>query len=420
MDTGARDRSAIHHTSRKSLLPQKISRSVVPKTSPVVGVSTSDVKEPDRPISTRSKTITKADATAKNTTLPTLEESAQDFTALSGARISTSMSDNASRGTILARPTVNGALSRKHVTGGQKQKASILADNKIRLQRRNSHQASSSLQRKQGAEQRETRIKKAANPDFSVRQQHFSPEKAIVGVSVPDNTSGTYAGVKIVVTNLQVELLQLHVMHRQAHEVQRQWEESAKRSLGARFADLSGRHAEIKYMMHQQQILLNQLTLAEWCQGTPSSRLAEKVQQLSRNLEQMNALLEPDGKYSHILGVFESWLTRAQSVRAGRMSSGERQQQHWNFVDGIGDGWKAEAMVLERELVYCRRELADFGAVRAASSLGRIISLHQTLITNLLEELDVIQWIESHLINHESAWLEGTVENLAMHIEKSM
>lgn len=264
---------------------------------------------------------------------------------------------------------------------------------------------------------------KATRPAFSAMQQHYPPSKKSLSVASVDNVKPmtTMEGDYDKFSDLSVELTQLHMLHRTAAGVQRQWEDSAKQSFQHRFDDLCMRHVELKEIAHQQRTLLNQLALVEWCQGIPSAHVAEKVQQVSRNIADIRALLEPDGKYVRVLEIFEAWFARAQQILGLRDKDiVSTQRQDLAFIDGIGDGWKAEAMVLERELTYCLRELKAFGEIRAVSSLSRILSLHKTLVLNLLEELDVIQWIENDIMEHEGLWMEQTINDLSSNVNSNI
>lgn len=264
---------------------------------------------------------------------------------------------------------------------------------------------------------------KAKKPAFSAMQQHYSPKKDPNCLPPKDKMApkALLEGDSSEISNLRVELSQLHMLHRSAASVQGQWEESAKNSFRTRFDDLCMRHAELKEIAHQQRILLNQLALVEWCQGIPSAHVAEKVQQVSRNMADIRSLLEPDGKYSRVLDLFGAWFTRASQIESSRdKDTIFAQRQDLSFIDGIGDGWKAEAMVLERELTYCLRELKGFGEIRAVSSLGRMLSLHKTLVLSLLEELDVTQWIENEIMEHEGTWMEQTINKLSSNVSSNI
>ena len=263
---------------------------------------------------------------------------------------------------------------------------------------------------------------KHVRPAFSAMQQHFSPKKNIQLNSSTLSSQPTSAATSpsADIFHLQMELAQLHLLHRSMLSVQMQWEKSAKGSFEHRFSALYERHIELKEIAHQQQTLINQLSLVHWSQGRSGAQIADKVQLLSHSVSDVCNLLDLEGKYTHILEVFESWFTQALRVRNQRDSNGRENGRDLDFVDGIGDGWKAEAMVLERELTYAARDLDSFGEASNTSNLCRILSTYKKLVVGLLEELDLIQWIENEIMSQESAWIESTIHKLASSVSKSI
>ena len=260
---------------------------------------------------------------------------------------------------------------------------------------------------------------KHARPAFSAMQQHFSPKKNIQpDPSTQPTTKDASPSADIV--QLQMEMAQLHLLHRSVASVQAQWEKSAKGSFEYRFSALYERHIELKEIALQQQTLINQLSLVHWSQGRSGAQVAEKVRLLSQNVSDICNLLDSEGKYTHILEIFESWFAQALRVRAQRESNGQEPSRDLTFIEGIGDGWKAEAMVLERELTYSARDLESFGEIPSTSSLCRILSMYRKLVTGLLEELDLIQWIETEIMSRETLWIESEIHNLASNISKNI
>ena len=263
---------------------------------------------------------------------------------------------------------------------------------------------------------------KQQRPAFSAMQQHFSPKKSIQP-DASDLSSQTASKGEIPSTGvfqLQMELAQLHLLHRSSLSVQNEWEKSAKKLFEHHFDALYERMTELKEVAQQQQALVNQLSLLEWAQGRSGAQISESVLLLSRSISGVCSLLDPDGKYTHILEVFESWFAQALRVREQRESGTQQIGRKLDFIEGIGDGWKAEAMVLEREMTYSARDLKSFGEVRRASDLGRVLSMYRKLMTGLLEELDLIQWIEKEMMTQESSWIESTIHSLAYNVSKDV
>lgn len=279
--------------------------------------------------------------------------------------------------------------------------------------------AASGLLSSKGLPQRQSSMKHP-RPAFSAMQQHFSLKKTIQ----PDPSSlfselaSKDETPSADVINLQTELAQLHLLHFASLSVQVQWEKSAKVSLEHQFSALYERHTELKEVAQQQQMLINQLSLVEWSQGSSVAQIAEKVQLLSHNISDICNLLDSEGKYTYIVELFQSWFAQALRVRDQRESNGQTMGRQLTCIEGIGDGWKAEAMVLERELTYSARDLKSFGEVRSTSGLCRILSMYKKLVVGLLEELDLIQWIENEMMTQETSWIESTIYNLASNISK--
>ena len=254
-------------------------------------------------------------------------------------------------------------------------------------------------------------------PAFSAMQQRFTPKSA---KSRPTSPSTQPQGMDMIpsadIAHVQMEVAQLHLLHRSAATVQKQWEGSAMDSLQQRFIALHERHVDLKDIAHQQQILINQLGLVSWSQGKTSTQIAEKLQLLSRNISDVGSLIDAEGKYTRILEIFESWFTQALDIRGKREGKAANTGKDLGFNEGLGDGWKAEAMVLERELTYCLRDLKGFGIIHNASTLGQTLSLYSKLVVSMLEELDVIQWIESEIMVQETCWVERTIHILASNV----
>lgn len=254
-------------------------------------------------------------------------------------------------------------------------------------------------------------------------QQSFAPKKSVLSSSRPSSPPSQPASKEGVSSadcfHLQMELAQLYLLHRSAQSTQYQWEQSGEESFRLRFAALAERHAELQEISQEQQALINQLALVQWSDGKSGTQMAEKVALLSRNVAEICSFLESEGKYTRILAVFETWFSQVLQIRKERKGE-SGQDTALDFIEGIGDGWKAEAMVLERELIYVSRDLTAFGEVRKDSSLARIRSLYSKLVLHLIEEIDVIQWIENEISNQEATWINSTSQRLALDDDRDL
>ncbi|KAL9632234.1 MAG: hypothetical protein Q9164_005443, partial [Protoblastenia rupestris] len=176
-------------------------------------------------------------------------------------------------------------------------------------------------------------------PAFSTLQQHYTPRKGPLKLPpIPTKRAPQDPDSVTPLINLpflQAELIQLHLLHRSAHKTQFQWESSARDHFRVRFDDLCTRHIELKEIAHEQQTLLNQLALVEWCQGIPSRQVADKIQTMSRNILDLQELLASEGKYTRVLDVFKTWFEQATRIQSSRMY---KRGKDITFVESIGDG----------------------------------------------------------------------------------
>ncbi|KAG8526757.1 uncharacterized protein KY384_008186 [Bacidia gigantensis] len=277
------------------------------------------------------------------------------------------------------------------------------------------------------------RLKK---PTFAAYQQHYTPSKSTTrkpalpnakppstasDPSTPDSdpVKTTKSSSSPPLTAAQThELLYLHLLHSSAIPTLSSWQDSAKSHFSSRFVELQARHVELAAIEKEQQGLLNAIALAEWGSGVPSAVVGERVASLSRNVAELEGMIGEEGRFERVRGVWEVWYEGAERVRGGRGMVGEQGigedggRAEMDFVEGIGDGWKAEAMVLERELGYVEREMVGFEEVRKGSGLWRLVGEGRKLVRGLLEELDVMQWIEDAVMREEEAWVDEMVGEL--------
>ena len=263
-------------------------------------------------------------------------------------------------------------------------------------------------------------------PSFNIHQRHYTPSNSnrrsktslpsYKSSSSSPATSEADQAQTIITSSLSSELLQLHLLHSVATPTLTAWTKSAEAHFKARFADLGVRSAELYAIGSEQQALINALALAEWGAGIPSTVIAEKVEVLSRDIRELEEMVRGEGKFERVRSVWEVWFQDGEKVRAERETSTE----NGAFVEGIGDGWKAEAMVLERELGYMRKDLEGFGEVREGSGLGRLVTAGNKLCQGLLEELDVMQWIEGEIMREEGTWMDDMVGRLGKGVSDGM
>lgn len=251
-------------------------------------------------------------------------------------------------------------------------------------------------------------------PPFSTLQRHFSPKKVRGGSIAPaliHPTTKHSSSYELSSENVQIqtELTQLHLLLHPAVEVQKEWERSAKECLQSRFQDLRERHKQLKGLVQSHQAFVNHSALIAWCNSSPGVKVAEKLQLLSHNFQDVLALIEAGGMYTRILNTFELWFARACCIRDSRDRPWDPTGKDLKFLESIGADWKVEVAGLEMKLSSCLRELRNEGKSQGNSTLAQFLISFQRVLTNLLDELGVIRGIESDLMTQEASEIEAMI-----------
>jgi hypothetical protein len=258
--------------------------------------------------------------------------------------------------------------------------------------------------------------KKAARPAFSTLQQHFTPRKAGKAPTAtflhpaPVTTNNSLSVESI---SLQMELLQLHLLHENAAEVSKQWEMSAKRALGSKFNEVASMYQVMLQHERSGQEQKNLLALLDWTKEKPSSSLVEHIQVLSGPLHELPSLVQTGGRFQRHVSAFERWVSWIEEIQAARQNHFEA---GLGSVEGLSDAWRAENAALMRRLSSFARDLSGLPQPAAESSVLAIVNCCQTLLAGLLEELQVMQVIESDVVSHEKEWVETRLQGIATDI----
>ena len=219
---------------------------------------------------------------------------------------------------------------------------------------------------------------------------------------------------------LRLELLQLHMLHRDGAVVQAQWQSSAEQDYRARFHDLARAHHQMTAKERRFQEQVNATAFVAWGSDADGTTIEHKTQILSHTLRETCDLSAPEGSYTRLLRSFEHWYTYARNTRQQRDGSPGSQTVVAAFVESIGDGWKAEAALLRAQLSTFRDDVEGLGDAMPLSDLARCLVALWTQITNMLEELDVIGAIEGDMIHQEAVWMQDAVARLAVDVRHGM
>ncbi|KAK5632004.1 hypothetical protein RRF57_007718 [Xylaria bambusicola] len=295
----------------------------------------------------------------------------------------------------------------------------------------------------------------ARRPAFNTNQQHYSPAKS----SAPKPLTSTFLAppspskqpVNVALTaeisRLQTELLQLSLLHREAHAVSQSWHASARSKLGARFQELVAANEALRALERDEAEERGLQDLIRWGEAAPESQqkgnrriseyklpLDEKIRLLDQVLNGAWALGEPGGRYQRTVRAFEDWTLRVSEIRAAQQGgdldsllarSGGREEDVGIFVSDLdASAWKRDHAGLVRVLEGWRRTLVQLGDIdtgesereeginKPLSGLVRTLRGCKSLVNDMLAELEIMEQIESDALAAEEGWMEIMEERL--------
>ncbi|KAH9222846.1 hypothetical protein DL95DRAFT_145285 [Leptodontidium sp. 2 PMI_412] len=257
---------------------------------------------------------------------------------------------------------------------------------------------------------------------FSTYQQHFSPAKNLApkphpaAFLAPPSPSKLPSNIAISAetAKLQNELLQLHLLHRDAAQVEREWKASAKRKLGARFHSVVDKNEELVHLEVEETGKINALALKKWQDmGTPGWGLDEKIQVLDEVVTGVWNLGESGGKYSRVVRKFERWFRRCQDILEMRATDEGLDGDEVVFLEEMDRGWKDDCLGLGRKLETWRDQLRELGTPdEKGSSLSVVVNGTRDLVRGMLAELGAMAQIERDAMRMEVDWIKSMNDDI--------
>ncbi|KAM0297579.1 hypothetical protein HYE67_007249 [Fusarium culmorum] len=259
-------------------------------------------------------------------------------------------------------------------------------------------------------------------PAFSTLQQHYSPAKS----SAPKPLTSTFlappspsklpanVAASAETSKLQTELLQLHLLHRDAPAVDAAWRASAEHKLGEHFSNIAAESKQVDDQEKAEVEKNNVIALRKWAVG---GGLEERIQVLDSVMSGLWALEEPGGRYARAVRRFERWVEQMCEIEEARREGGALlQESEVLFIGELDSAWKDECAGLVRRLDTLKRqlgELGDFSAddeeeddTKERSSLQRMVEGSRELVHGMLTELNVMEDIERDALAREDDWIE--------------
>lgn len=217
---------------------------------------------------------------------------------------------------------------------------------------------------------------------------------------------------------LQTELLQLHLLHRNADAVSASWHASAKERLRRRFEELAQANVEAGNEEASVEEAQNLAALKLWASSGGAESLDDKIQALDGVLTGLWSLSEPGGRYARVVRKFEKWVAQMMTAVEARRQAGGlgalMESDEVAFIREMDPAWKEEVSSLARKLDGWRRQirqLEDGLPVQAdgklpMSSLVVILTCCRVQVHDMLAELDTMDKIEQSAFKHEVAWIK--------------
>ncbi|KAI1955894.1 hypothetical protein LOZ58_006589, partial [Ophidiomyces ophidiicola] len=275
---------------------------------------------------------------------------------------------------------------------------------------------------------------RAAKPSFNMYQQHYSPRKPAPKAAV--NSASTVAAgdsnvaqaLPLHIPPLQVELLQLLLLHSEGLQAKRKWEASMDAKCRELHSSVVKTYQSVLATERAVQRDRNVAALEQFAADVQACNgrydFATQIQMLSRVIQEVSDLTESrDGRYNVVIQEFEEWSAHVKEVKQSRTQKTGGLQ----FIDTLRDGWRNDVAALSAKLELCSREL-DCVEIRTATTQGddrsgyhasalvRAVTGHRELIRSMIDELDVIATIESEVTMMERSWVTRTVDSLRIDI----
>lgn len=210
-----------------------------------------------------------------------------------------------------------------------------------------------------------------------------------------------------------MDLLQLHLLHEKTAESSKQWEMSAKRKLHLKFDEVASMYQVMLEHERSGQEQKNIQALLEWTGDKASASLVEHVQVLSGPLHELPLSVQTGGRFQRLVSTFEQWISWVEEVQTARQN---RTGAGFGSIEGLGDAWKVENAALVRKLSSFARDLDGLSQPSAGSSIAVIVGSCKALLDGLLEELRVMQTIETDVVAKEKEWVETRLQGIAADI----
>ena len=254
-------------------------------------------------------------------------------------------------------------------------------------------------------------------PSFNTHQQKFSPQKQAPTTGKDATVEQAYNPYAKGNLDANMELLHLHALHRGSGKVQKEWFESAKESYRKQFDSLVSLNATLNEREKDMVEQHNAAAMMAWGSQGGGHTIERKLQVLSSAVAEACELTASDGKYTLALQAFEHWYEAAEDTQRRRL---DRKNTRVDFLEGLGDGWKAEMTGLQARVVQVSNNILSLGDVHEKSDLSRCVTSLSEMLMNMLEELEMMQFIEEAMVGQEHIWVQTSIDRMASDLRDTL
>ncbi|KAE8380594.1 hypothetical protein BDV26DRAFT_126881 [Aspergillus bertholletiae] len=265
---------------------------------------------------------------------------------------------------------------------------------------------------------------------FSTYQQQPSPRKlARLSTAAPSTSASTELNPSLIpsssleVAALQTELLQLSLLHLSSLREDAEWKANVEKQLRTKYNTVAERYRCIVKEEKRYQQRLNGQALHCWLKNSIEHNghqgFAAQIQVLSKVAQEVFDLSDIlEGKFTLAVQEFESWLQRVEEIKTCRHYQGGSDLDV--FIDPLDRAWKEEAHNVTMKLELCSRQLQSlditgYGEVEQleGSSLYRTAKGLDSMVSSMIEELNIIRKIEADVVRSERQWVSQLSQQVA-------
>ena len=252
-------------------------------------------------------------------------------------------------------------------------------------------------------------------PHFDNFQQHFSPKKPLHQQQTRNPTKPAGGATRddaprnAEAQGMQDELLQVSLVHEQASRFQGTFEATARRKLENLRSSVSKRHAEVADLEKQYQRHQNLEAVNSWLHVDEHTAASDKVCSLSVCIAEINQLTSDGSTIDRLLQMFDVWRAKAERSLCQQQTDTDN---NIDFIEPMDRELLAGLSLAHERLTVCRRTLASLGGADRASSLGRVVEGHTSLVEVLLEEIETYQNLHTSMLRQQEVWIAASIASI--------